>query len=205
VAVSYRKPGEPSWHEGMPLARLHGEQIYGRNTWNLVAPNMFAGSVLDLEPGTAYEVRFVMSDPDGVGGVAADATKVLTVRTRPEPKPAEGGKVYHVYPTKWKGPKTEPSFEGIMCAYNYFEGLTFRNTDIAIWGGTQFRLELTAGVGAAGPRGRNEQGRARDAAFHDPRRIRPRHRAGSASRCSSPFVFALVFVGVNVATRPDAG
>jgi len=26
---------------------------------------MFAGSILDLEPGTAYEARFTLSDPDG--------------------------------------------------------------------------------------------------------------------------------------------
>ena len=45
-----------------------------------------------------------------------------SVRTRPEPKPADGGTVYHVYPTKWQGPKTEPAFEGIMCAYNYYCG-----------------------------------------------------------------------------------
>jgi hypothetical protein len=122
VDVSFRKQGDTAWRKGMPLLRLQGEQTWSRNTWNLVAPNMFAGSILDLEPGTAYEVRMAMSDPDGLAGAAADATKTVTVRTRPEPKPAEGGKTYHVYPTKWKGPKTEPAFEGIMCAYNYYCG-----------------------------------------------------------------------------------
>ncbi len=116
VAVSFRKQGETAWREGMPLARLHGEQTFQRNVFNLVTPNMFAGSILDLEPGTAYEARFVLSDPDGVAGPAANATKIVTVKTRPEPMPAAGGKTYHVYPTKWKGPKTEPAFEGIMCA-----------------------------------------------------------------------------------------
>jgi len=122
VAVSFRKQGETAWREGMPLARLHGEQTFQRNVFNLVTPNMFAGSILDLEPGTAYEARFVLSDPDGVAGPAANATKIVTVKTRPEPMPAAGGKTYHVYPTKWKGPKTEPAFEGIMCAYNYYCG-----------------------------------------------------------------------------------
>jgi hypothetical protein len=87
-----------------------------------VVPNMFAGSLLDLEPGTEYEVRLVLTDPDGVAGPAAQATRVVTVRTRPEPMPAAGGAVYHVYPTKWQGPKIEPAFEGIMCAYNYYCG-----------------------------------------------------------------------------------
>lgn len=122
VEVSFRKQGDTDWRTGLPLLRLHGEQVYWRNIFNLVVPNMFAGSILDLEPGTAYETRFVLTDPDGVRGAAADATKVVTVRTRPEPVPAPGGKVYHVYPTKWKGPKIEPAFEGIMCAYNYYCG-----------------------------------------------------------------------------------
>ena len=122
VDVSYRKQGETAWRTGMPLVRLHGEQVFQRNVFNLVTPNMFAGSILDLEPGTAYEARFVMTDPDGVSGPAANATKTVTVRTRPEPMPAAGGKTYHVYPTKWQGPKIEPAFEGIMCAYNYWCG-----------------------------------------------------------------------------------
>jgi hypothetical protein len=122
VDVSFRKQGETAWRKGMPLARLQGEQIYQRNVFNLVTPNMFAGSILDLEPGTAYEARFVLTDPDGINGPPANATKIVTVRTRPEPTPSTDGKVYHVYPTKWKGPKIEPAFEGIMCAYNYYCG-----------------------------------------------------------------------------------
>ena len=122
VDVSFRKQGETAWRKGMPLARIQNERIYQPNVFNLVSPNMFAGSILDLESGTAYEVRFVMSDPDGVGGPAANATKMVTVRTRPEPKPAENGKTYHVYPVKWLGPKIQPAFEGIMCAYNYYCG-----------------------------------------------------------------------------------
>lgn len=122
VDVSFRKQGETTWRTAMPLLRLQGEQVYWRNIFNLVVPNMFAGSILDLEPDTAYEARFVLTDPDGVGGPPASATKVVTVRTRPEPVPAAGGKVYHVYPVKWQGPKQEPAFEGIMCAYNYYCG-----------------------------------------------------------------------------------
>lgn len=114
VDVSFRKVGETVWRKGMPLARIHNERVFWRNIFDLVSPNMFAGSLLDLEPDTAYEARFVLTDADGVGGPAAGATKVVTVHTRPEPKPTTGGKVYHVYPTKWQGPKIEPAFEGIM-------------------------------------------------------------------------------------------
>ena len=87
----------------MPLLRLQHERVTQPNVFNLVEPNMFAGSILDLEPDTAYEARFVLTDPDGVSGPAANATKTVTVRTRPEPKPATGGKVYHVYPVGYTG------------------------------------------------------------------------------------------------------
>ena len=77
---------------------------------------MFAGSVLDLEPGTSYDVRFDARDPDGVGG---EATRQVTVKTRSEPVPHPSGRVFHVYPHNFQGAKQEPSFEGLMCAYNY--------------------------------------------------------------------------------------
>jgi len=122
VDVSYRKAGETAWKQGMPLLRLQHERVIQPNVFNLVEPNMFAGSILDLEPDTSYEVRFVLNDPDGVSGPAANATKTVTVRTRPEPKPATGGKTYHVYPVGYQGRREEPSFTGLMCAYNYYCG-----------------------------------------------------------------------------------
>jgi hypothetical protein len=116
VAVSYRKQGTSPWKEGLPLLRLQRERIYANVNIDVIAPNMFAGSVLDLEPDTAYDVQFVMTDPDGVHG---EGRKTVTVRTRAEPRPFAGGRVFHVYPPGFKGPKTEPSFEGLMCAYNH--------------------------------------------------------------------------------------
>ena len=49
-------------------------------------------------------------------------TKTVTVRTRPEPKPYAGGRVFHVYPPDYKGTKIEPAFDAVMCAYNYYCG-----------------------------------------------------------------------------------
>jgi hypothetical protein len=116
VAVSFRKQGASQWSTAQPLLRLQGERIYGTVRVDVVVPNMFAGSVMDLEPDTAYDVQLVMTDPDGVRG---EARKTVTVRTRPEPKPFAGGRVFHVYTPGYKGQKTEPSFEGLMCAYNH--------------------------------------------------------------------------------------
>ena len=84
VEVSYRKQGDAQWKSGLPLLRLQGERITQGQQIDVTAPNMFAGSILDLEPGTAYETRFTISDPDGVAG---EKSKIVTVRTRPEPMP----------------------------------------------------------------------------------------------------------------------
>jgi hypothetical protein len=127
VDVSYRKQGTSEWKPGLPLLRLQGERIKQGDQLDVTSPNMFAGSILDLDPDTAYEARFVLRDPDGTTG---ETTKTVTVRTRPEPMPAPGGNIYHVYPPGFTGAKSEPSFEGLMCAYN----LTCSGTDWATAG-----------------------------------------------------------------------
>ena len=79
---------------------------------------MFTGSILDLDPDTEYECRFRMSDPDGVDGKKNGLSeKIVAVRTRAEPKPYRGGRVYHVYPRDFEGPKEEPAFANLMAAY----------------------------------------------------------------------------------------
>jgi len=45
VAVSYRRQGESEWLTGMPLLRLHHERVEQADAFNLVLPNMFAGSI----------------------------------------------------------------------------------------------------------------------------------------------------------------
>ena len=117
VAVSYREQGTQKWLDALPLLRLGGERIYQESQVDVITPPMFAGSVLDLKPDTAYEVHFTMTDPDGTG---ANAERTLSVRTRAEPMPYAGGRVYHVYPPGFSGKKLEPAFEGLMCAYNYW-------------------------------------------------------------------------------------
>jgi hypothetical protein len=113
VAVSYRKKGEQSWKAGLPLLRIGNERI-NENALQYITPNGFAGSIFELDPDTVYEARFVMSDPDGIAG---KAESIVTVRTRAEPTPAAGGKVYHVYPPGYDGQKLEPAFTGLLGAY----------------------------------------------------------------------------------------
>jgi hypothetical protein len=121
VDVTFRKKGDQQWRPALPLMRLQREQVPGGSPregsghyFTYVAPNMFAGSILNLDPDTEYECRFALSDADGVRG---KAQRLVTVRTRKEPMPAEGGHVYHVYPFGYKAAKQEPSFTGIMAAY----------------------------------------------------------------------------------------
>jgi hypothetical protein len=128
VEVSYRKEGTTAWKPALPLLRLQGERIYqSEGVFNVVSPNMFAGSILDLTEDTAYEARFVLSDPDGIAGqtdstLTNTLTKIVKVRTRPEPMPFAGGRTFHVYPLDYKGEKKEPAFPALMCAYNYYCG-----------------------------------------------------------------------------------
>ena len=82
VTVAFRKKGDGRWRDALPMLRVHYEisnQTYGPYRTG----NLFAGSVLFLEPATAYQVRFTMSDPDG--GAPA-RPNVITVATRAEPK-----------------------------------------------------------------------------------------------------------------------
>jgi hypothetical protein len=117
VEVWYREKGESIWKEALPLLRIQNEESIAKflnNSIDYITPNLFAGSIFDLKPDTEYECRFLMSDPDGVIG---SPQKTVTVRTRPEPKPFEGGRVYHVYPRDYTGPKQEPAFINLMAAY----------------------------------------------------------------------------------------
>ena len=122
VEVAYREKGAAEWREALPMLRVHFEvsnQAYG--AWR--AGNLFAGSVMFLDPGTEYEVRFAMSHPEGAGpptdvvdasaGAAptgVEHTKtgegvVVTVSTRSEPDRYEGERTLVVLPADDEGPR----------------------------------------------------------------------------------------------------
>jgi hypothetical protein len=120
VAVEYRATGETKWKPALPLVRMGGERVYReREGLDYKVPDMFAGSILNLQPGTEYECRFRMTDSDGISG---EASKTVKVTTRTEPQPYKGGRVLHVYAPDYTGTKQEPSFVGLLEAY-YGAGL----------------------------------------------------------------------------------
>jgi len=120
VDVKFRKTGDATWRDGLPLVRIGGEKVFRRvENLDYTVPDGFAGSVLNLQPGTEYECSFVLTDPDGASGETKHTVKV---RTRSEPQPSTRGRTLHVYPPYHQGPKQEPSFTGILQAY-YGAGL----------------------------------------------------------------------------------
>jgi len=113
VGVEYRKTSEQTWHPGQTMLRLMWEGLQLDGKLDRVCPNMYAGSVLDLEPGTEHEVRLTLADPDGGGAV-----RTFKSSTRSIPGIYDGLRTLHVYPPKSGGRKREPSFEGLKAAYS---------------------------------------------------------------------------------------
>jgi len=127
VAVFYRKNGEKQWREYLPLFRTGRGRMadYGFNDFpdpNFEAfykiPEGFAGSIMDLEPDTEYEVKLEMTDSDGVNG---KAVRQFNLKTRHEPMPFAGGEVRHVYPADYEGVKEQPVYRNLMHAVNGFQ------------------------------------------------------------------------------------
>jgi hypothetical protein len=116
IMVMYRKKGTQTWFPSLPWLRLNGERVLSNVRFDVINPNMFAGSIIDLEPDTEYEVLANITDPDGVSG---ENKRIITVRTRAEPQPYAGGRVFHVYPHGTPNAnKIQPAFEGLLAAYN---------------------------------------------------------------------------------------
>ena len=95
VDVQYKPTAESTWRHALPLLRVGGEQV-GRDRENLkyFVPAGFAGSILNLKPGTEYDVRLTLSDPDGASG---ETTHTVKLQTRTEPQSYSGGRILHVY------------------------------------------------------------------------------------------------------------
>lgn len=107
VEVQYRKVGDTTWKQGFPLLRtLRSATREQRSQWSfngipadrLPGGWIFAGSVVDLEPESQYEVRLSLKDPDGGG-----TEKVLRMATIGEPREPPGMRVRHVTPEEGGG------------------------------------------------------------------------------------------------------
>jgi len=79
ATVEYRQAGTAAWREGLPLRRIPAGQSIDTDPifyWK----NKLSGSLFGLRPGTQYEIRISLSDPDG-----GSEERTLTATTRRVP------------------------------------------------------------------------------------------------------------------------
>lgn len=93
VRVRYRRRGEPSFRDAMPLRRIPAGTTAGAS-WS----NRHSGSIFDLEPNTEYEIELSLLDPDGGCEV-----RTSTVRTRAVPVVPSDARVRMVTPATFAG------------------------------------------------------------------------------------------------------
>ena len=116
-----RKLATIDWRDALPLVRIGGERVFRqRENLDYTVPDGFAGSILNLEPGTEYECRFELADPDGVDG-RDEPYSCASARAASRSR-STAGRTLHVYPPDHRGPSMEPSFTSLLQAY-YGAGL----------------------------------------------------------------------------------
>jgi hypothetical protein len=115
IAMDHRVKGQKEWRKGFPLFRTekgalkHPEKKGGSRVQLPDGAWLFAGSALLLEPGTEYEIRLKLSDPDG-----GAAEKSLSARTSTEPVQPKDARVRHVAPGSGGGSGSEQDpFKGL--------------------------------------------------------------------------------------------
>src|SRR5688500_14057999 len=116
VRVDYRKKGAGDWQQGPPMFRVEKGAHKPKENESLLKiaddETLLAGSVLLLDPDTAYDLKFTLADPDGGEKIA----KTLEARTLKEPV-APDGPIRYVVPGDGGGRGTkEDPYKGIHSA-----------------------------------------------------------------------------------------
>jgi hypothetical protein len=113
VSVVYRAVGQSDWQEALPMLRnMFDGAGTSRIGWHVVCPNRYSGSVLNLEPDTAYQIRLSLNDPDG-----GDEQRIIEARTK-TPLASGSNVTLHVYPATYQGTHLMPAFETFAQAYD---------------------------------------------------------------------------------------
>jgi hypothetical protein len=107
--IEYRLISGGEWKSGAIPLRAHPEiEVEGEE----LGLNYWAGSAMFLEPGSRYEIRLTLTDPDGGG-----TTQTVKATTKKEQQPAEFGTQYYVKPGKGGGSGTKDDpFRGLADA-----------------------------------------------------------------------------------------
>ncbi len=88
--VEFREVGTEQWRPAAPFMRAYPSITVNGAPLGL---NSLGASALFVEPGTKYEIRATITDPDG-----GAATAVATKRTRTVPRADPGGRLRYVVP-----------------------------------------------------------------------------------------------------------
>ena len=92
VRVEYRKVGTKEWRRALDLFGVETEGIRKVNR-PPAGQRLYAGSIFDLAPGTRYEVKLSLEDPDG-----GSVVKTVRMTTWTQPKRPIGGRKTGVRP-----------------------------------------------------------------------------------------------------------
>ncbi len=91
IGVAYRKSGAETWTQAYPLFRTHNDRVSPDNA--VRGGHLFAGSIVDLTPDTAYDVRLALEDPDG-----GSTVRSLRLQTASIPREPDGMQTRNVVP-----------------------------------------------------------------------------------------------------------
>jgi hypothetical protein len=107
MTVEFRESGSGDWRPGAPAIRaVPGTVVDGA----ALTIDSWGASAMFLEPGTDYEVRVTLTDPDGGGSVQTVEATTLTV-------PQPGGRIRYVVPGGGGGSGTQGDpFRGLQAA-----------------------------------------------------------------------------------------
>jgi hypothetical protein len=119
IELDYRKAGDADWQHAMPLFRVeagkHKSEKFGSKLEIPDGGTLFAGSIVNLQSETAYEMRPMLKK----NGAPA-LMKALSARTRSEPSAMTDAPIRHVIPADrdqsgGSGSEADP-FRGIAAA-----------------------------------------------------------------------------------------
>ncbi|HJT19741.1 MAG TPA: hypothetical protein VJ746_04695 [Nitrospira sp.] len=84
VRMFYRPAGSSTWKEALPLQRVRPDTLSRADPTKFPVREQFAGSIFDLDPGSQYEIKLTVDDPDGV---AITRTGTIATGTIPSDDP----------------------------------------------------------------------------------------------------------------------
>jgi len=117
VYVQFREKGTAKWQEGMPLRRVPAGEFTGLKGIIFRWENKHSGSIFNLKPGTEYEIKLKLEDPDG-----GSAERMVTARTRPEPALGKNAEIVEIEPGVYDTLRTKNGTEDRPVVYRCNKG-----------------------------------------------------------------------------------